>query len=884
MNYPIWHLFNLGGGTLIALVAVTHVYVSHLAVGGGILLWWLDRRAARENNEHINDFLRRFNWVFLLVTMVFGGVSGVGIWWTIALVHPAATSTLIHNFVFGWAIEWVFFLGEITALLIYHYYFDRLQRKDRTTIAFFYALFAWLSLIIIDGILSFMLTPGKWLETGNFWHGFLNPGYFPSMLFRTFACLMMAGLFTFLVGSYLKNNDQRNLISRIGVRWLLIAFIGMIPTGYAYYHSTPTTIRFINFGMNPQMEPMFGSLLILSPIILLIGLLFIPRISAGLSRLLAFVLVIIGLLWMGSFEYSREIARKPFVIQDYMYSTSIKVDDVKHLNDAGVLPNAKWSAIHDASAANYKESGNELLTLQCMSCHTFDGRNDLMSKTHEFAYLGVQALLTGQGKMLRYMPPMVGTPAEYDALARYIVGELHGKQIETTPTASQVKPIDKPQIPPKSNDYVLLSWNDLGMHCITDDDGWFSLLPPANTLEAQLIKRGDPPEVVTDGVVITYRVQDDHRDPAKHLNFWDWAEHNYGAKVARNVGVVGNGIDGEFKAVKEASSFYAEKIPVSPYRDSDGSYMPYPRATVFALAADTKDTLAVTEVVMPASTEMGCRNCHGGDWRYPGGPGVSNETSQNILAAHDRRNGTNLLAEAKAGNPRLCQSCHADPALGTPGTPGTLNFSAAMHGWHANYMPLRGSKACQLCHPAYPEGHTRCQRGVHATKEVGCTDCHGELQDHALSLLRHEQDKPAAQPLIAALATRAAIPVDQINPRIPWVQEADCITCHQGFDKPADGARSFNRWNAEFAGLFRQRHDESGMIRCIACHGSTHANYPAVNPYWPDLDNLQPLQYMGEPYAIGANKHCQVCHTVPMEAPIHHENMERPVRLSMLEQ
>jgi hypothetical protein len=40
----------------------------------------------------------------------------VGIWFAIGLTHPEATSTLIHNFVFGWAMEWVFFLVELTTI------------------------------------------------------------------------------------------------------------------------------------------------------------------------------------------------------------------------------------------------------------------------------------------------------------------------------------------------------------------------------------------------------------------------------------------------------------------------------------------------------------------------------------------------------------------------------------------------------------------------------------------------------------------------------------------------------------------------------------------------------------------------------------------------
>ena len=42
MNYPIWELTTLGGGSLIALISVIHVYISHLAVGGGLFLWLTD--------------------------------------------------------------------------------------------------------------------------------------------------------------------------------------------------------------------------------------------------------------------------------------------------------------------------------------------------------------------------------------------------------------------------------------------------------------------------------------------------------------------------------------------------------------------------------------------------------------------------------------------------------------------------------------------------------------------------------------------------------------------------------------------------------------------------------------------------------------------------
>ena len=38
MNYPVWELPSLGGGTLIAIIAVIHSFIAHLAVGGGLFL------------------------------------------------------------------------------------------------------------------------------------------------------------------------------------------------------------------------------------------------------------------------------------------------------------------------------------------------------------------------------------------------------------------------------------------------------------------------------------------------------------------------------------------------------------------------------------------------------------------------------------------------------------------------------------------------------------------------------------------------------------------------------------------------------------------------------------------------------------------------------
>ena len=93
MNYPIWDLTWAGGGLLIAVIAVIHVYIAHFAIGGGLFLILTEKKALRENSPGIMAYTKRHAKFFMIVTMVLGGLTGVGIWFTISLISPQATSS-----------------------------------------------------------------------------------------------------------------------------------------------------------------------------------------------------------------------------------------------------------------------------------------------------------------------------------------------------------------------------------------------------------------------------------------------------------------------------------------------------------------------------------------------------------------------------------------------------------------------------------------------------------------------------------------------------------------------------------------------------------------------------------------------------------------------
>lgn len=877
MNYPIWDLQWAGGGFFIATIAVFHVYISHFAIGGGLFLVLTEMLGYRRNSPGILEYTRRHTKFFLIVTMVLGGITGVGIWSTISLIHPTATSRLIHTFVFAWAIEWVFFLGEIVAILIYFYTFGKMERRKHLAIGWIYFFCAWMSLFVINGIIGFMLTPGDWLETRSIWDGFFNPSFWPSLAFRTFIALMFAGLYGFVTATWEKDQKLRETLVRHCALWLLLPFAFLLLSGWWYISILPELPQSMVLGANPELIPFFQGFLWISAILFVGGLIMGIRMPLSVKQPIAWTLLIIGLMYMGCFEWMREGGRRPYVIYGFMYSNSILVGQEDSFAKDGYLKSSGWFQHADITPENQLAAGQEIYRGLCSSCHSIGGpMNDIRSLTAHFDQGGMETMINGIGKVYAYMPRFVGSTDERAALAAYLVHEVNGHPVQKVQEQPE-RPVLEVEIPAfdvDEHEYVLLAWCTLGEKCISDSDSYFSFLPPGSTLMAQLILRDPQPEIITDNVELTFTPPPGFTNPSQHVEFWKYAKSLVGKDLPQNVSTKGLGLEGVMTLNPDNLTFVADGIPVLPYTD-DGLVNPYPIFTIEAKSTKTGQVLATTKVVAPISTEIGCKNCHSGTWAKSDVTGIAALTASDILARHDKRHKTDLLAKAEAGQPVLCQSCHPDPLFNTEAHPGLLNLPAAIHGFHANYLSNSpDAEPCHSCHPTGPDSYTYCARGVHAS-EVGltCVNCHGTLEDHALTLLKGELEagKPKAKKLMQHVRPRLVSSVEDISPRTPWNDQPDCLTCHHDFERP-ETDNAFNSWVRGPAGLYRLRTDDAGIM-CQACHGSTHAEYPASNAFHPELDSIQPLQYQGDAGPIGARGNCVVCHTVDMYDEYHHPNM-----------
>jgi len=368
-----------------------------------------------------------------------------------------------------------------------------------------------------------------------------------------------------------------------------------------------------------------------------------------------------------------------------------------------------------------------------------------------------------------------------------------------------------PDLPEKTTEdaYIVLSWNDLGMHCYNRDFQDLAVLPPYNTLWAQVVKVGDPPEIITSGITVTYEFPDNTYSVGKS-NFWDYDEQLFGVNLPPNVGLAGKGLDGDMDL--HGDHFIAEGIPLTEFSDSNvNTPDPYQLALVKVL--DTFGTeLARSTVVAPVSTEMHCDNCH-----FDGGVEdiTTGRVETNILTLHDDGNAEDYPpghdTPLMDRRPILCAECHESNALNAPGLPGIPSLSNAIHSKHEGEVP-DSIDGCYQCHPG-PQ--TKCLRDTMWQSGMECVDCHGGM--------------------------------DQVsqNPQ-PWLNEPRCDTCHD------DGSHNQDQ------ALYRMSQDHGGLY-CAACHDSPHAIAPSAQP----RDNIKFIDLQGH---SGELQRCTVCHATQPDA------------------
>lgn len=420
--YPVNNYEPLMPGLVIAGAAIFHVFLAQFAVGGGFLLCYFQWLAMTGRNANARRFVDGYFKVLVLVSFVVGALTGVGIWFTSIQVSPTTIGEMVHEFHWLWATEWTFFCLEIVAGYCFYRYHKRLDDRTSLVLLALYAFAAWGSLFWINGILSWQLTPGRWIETKRTFDGFFNPSFWPSLLFRTIVCLTLSSLAACVVINVIPGmtrEERQSMISRAAhfmTPMVLMPFLGIW-----FLYSMPGDSRGWVLGGSPAMMLFFmisvgASVAIGAYAIIALWMqkLFINGATATLLLFLAFGAAAGG-------EFVREGARKPFSIRYHLYSNSIRPSEIAHLRRVGVVSNDPFPVRHEPKAPEgLVKLGAQVYRRNCSACHTMQGANAISDLTATWDIEQLRLNIAKLQQTKAFMPPFAGTAKELESLVQYI--------------------------------------------------------------------------------------------------------------------------------------------------------------------------------------------------------------------------------------------------------------------------------------------------------------------------------------------------------------------------------------------------------------------------------------------------------------------------------
>ncbi len=420
--FPITDLDPLMKGIVIGGLAIFHVFLAQFAIGGGLLMCYLQVLSQRGVLPLGRVFIDRYFSVLVLVSFVMGAVTGVAMWFTTIQISARTIGTMVLEFHWIWAIEWTFFSLEVVSGYLFYRYGPKLPDRLRLQLLVMYAAAAWFSLFWINGILAWQLTPGGWIATHNVWDGFFNPSFFPSLIFRTITSLTEASLAAIIVINAIGSLSREEKAGLITICARPLGLMVLMPLLGAWYFATiPADSRgWVTGGSVPMT--MFLTLAVGSSVFVggyaVIGLirqrLFINGATATLLLALCFLATAGG-------EFVREGVRKPFTIREYLYSNSITPAGVAELRRIGCTTNDPYPLRNSDRHPNEQLAlGAKVFRVQCSICHTISGMNSAVDLTHTWSIDQKRMNIAQLQHLKPFMPPFAGTPEELEALVQML--------------------------------------------------------------------------------------------------------------------------------------------------------------------------------------------------------------------------------------------------------------------------------------------------------------------------------------------------------------------------------------------------------------------------------------------------------------------------------
>jgi len=444
--YPTFYVPWIGTAWVMGIIGVIHVVASHTSVGAAFLFALLETKAYREDKPQLMDFIKRYGMFLLVFSYIIGSITGPGIWYAITVASPRGVGGLIHNFVWVWAAEWVYFTVEVIGVYALVYLIGKVDARTHLKLTWSFALASWATMLLIVGILSFMLWPGHddWYQTGSTNDAFYNINFFAHLGTRTGSMFVMAAVVGLMVASRLKDAALRKSVVRFLAPIGLVGGLFAVMMFLYYLQTLPhNAVVMLNTHLLPVYAQGMVAVFVGTTLYLLFAWWKPHRLHTALTITMFAFVSIVG-VWPE--ERMRESMRKPYVAGQYIYGNQVIARDVPGKEIAGEVDRIAEKGLlrlhpfvperlRTVNDSNRLETGQLLAKIACANCHALEPKAPLRNIPDKFHGATdedlIAAFLRGPLKhgTQPYMPRIDLPEEEILAIAHYFAAVNSGVDV-----------------------------------------------------------------------------------------------------------------------------------------------------------------------------------------------------------------------------------------------------------------------------------------------------------------------------------------------------------------------------------------------------------------------------------------------------------------------
>lgn len=415
-----------------ALVILVHVFFAFVATGGLALAFASEWIGCRKDSAFHDRFALGYV-KFLSSMMKLNGVLGVTIVVLLIGLFPVFTTRLYNIFFWPLMLEVTIFMVMMASSIAYRLNWETTKNKGlHIAIGGLAAASAAAAALVINAAWSFMLTPGTYFSDPGLLKAVFNPAMPASSIHLLLPCVLNAAMFSYIYAFFKLRKaeaadaayyswmaDYCGTIFAIGILLQPLSGLSFLFTLKSVDPAIFTKI--VSGSVSRFFWPMAG--------------LATAAVTASVIYLLSrkkqrAALLVGGLAALTAFSfggYTRERARKPFLIYGHMYMTGalvtaaaqpataaqkVKAEPVK---TAPVKPAAKAAPVKTPTVLMSREQALEKYS--CLVCHSYKGEGGTFGPA-----LDQHLLHHSKEELKNYlknppenMPPFEGTEQELDA-------------------------------------------------------------------------------------------------------------------------------------------------------------------------------------------------------------------------------------------------------------------------------------------------------------------------------------------------------------------------------------------------------------------------------------------------------------------------------------